>query len=358
MFRFVILTCAVCTSLVVTVGCSSSSADSSPTPSTTNSIGAAGSTFIAPLMSAWAKGYQQIHPNVRLNYRPIGSGAGIDEFKKGWLEMAASDAPLTDDELKGVLPTVQVPATAGPVCIVYNLPHLDRPLRLSPKTLAGIYLGNIISWQDPAIQGDNPGAKLPRAPVIVVHRSDGSGTTNIFTTYLSKISQDWSHAAGHGLSVTWPVGFGGDGSKGVLNLVGQTIGTIGYLELSYATEGKASVAAIENQAGAFVAPSPASADAALDAFKDDLAKDVRTPVVDPPASAKAAYPITGISFLLVPKDSSSMNGQMAVRDFIAYTITTGQDAAEALSYAKLPPPVRDKANALLAQLTANGQPLK
>ncbi len=272
--------------------------------------------------------------------------------------MAASDAPLTDDELKGFLPTVQVPATAGPVCIVYNLPHLDRPLRLSRKTLAGIYLGNIISWQDPAIQADNPGAKLPRAPVIVVHRSDGSGTTNIFTTYLSKISQDWSRAAGHGLSITWPVGFGGDGSKGVLHLVGQTRGTIGYAELSYATEGKASVAAIQNQAGAFIDPSPTSAGAALDAFKDVLAKDVRTSVVDPPASAKDAYPITGISFLLVPKNSSSMTDQMAVRDFIAYTVTNGQDAAEALSYARLPSSVRDEVSASLAQLTANGQPLK
>ncbi|MGP0072350.1 MAG: phosphate ABC transporter substrate-binding protein PstS [Bryobacteraceae bacterium] len=358
MFRVVILTCAVCTALVVTVGCSSSSAESSPIASTTSTMGAAGSTFIAPLMSAWTKGYQQSLPNVRLNYRPIGSGAGIDEFKKGWLEIAASDAPLTDDELKGILPTVQVPATAGPVCIVYNLPHLDRPLRLSPRTLAEIYLGNIISWQDPAIERDNPGAKLPRAPVIVVHRSDGSGTTSIFTTYLSKISQDWTRTTGHGLSVTWPVGFGGDGSKGVLNLVGQTGGTIGYFELSYATESKASVAAVENQAGAFVAPSPASADAALDAFKDELAKDVRTPVVDPPVSAKAAYPITGISFLLVSKDNPSMSEQMAVRDFIAYAISNGQDAAEGLSYAKLPPSVQQKANALLAQLTVKGQPLK
>jgi len=309
-------------------------------------------------MSAWAKGYEQNHPNVRVNYRPIGSGAGIEEFKKGWLEVAASDAPLTDDELKGIIPTVQVPATAGPVCIVYNLPHLEKPLRLSPRTLAEIYLGNIISWQDPEIQRDNPGAKLPKAPVIVVHRSDGSGTTNIFTTYLSKISQDWSRTAGHGLSANWPVGFGGDGSKGVLNLVGQTVGTVGYLELSYATESKAAVAAVENQAGAFIDPSPASAGAALDSFKDELAKDVRTPVVDPPASAKAAYPITGISFLLVPKNSSSMNGQTTVRDFIAYAVSNGQDAAEGLSYAKLPPPVRDKANALLAQLTAQGQPLK
>jgi len=316
-------------------------------------MGAAGSTFIAPLMSAWAKGYQQIHPNVRVNYRPIGSGAGIEEFKKGWLEFAASDAPLTDDQLKGILPTVQVPATAGPVCIVYNLPHLDRQLRLSPGTLAEIYLGNIISWQDPAILRDNPGAKLPRAPVIVVHRSDGSGTTSIFTTYLSKVSRDWSRTAGHGLSVTWPVGFGGDGSKGVLDLVGQTAGTVGYLELSYAAESKASVATIANQAGAFVAPSPASAAAALEAFKDDLAKDVRAPVVDPPASAKAAYPITGISFLLVSKNSSSTTEQMAVRDFIAYAISNGQDAAESLSYAKLPLSVQQKADALLAQLTAN-----
>lgn len=344
----------------VTVGCSSegSAASAPPANAPDSTIGAAGSTFIAPLMTAWIKGYEQAHPKMKVNYRSIGSGGGIDEFKKGWLNFAASDAPLSDEQLKGMAPVVQVPATAGPVCMVYNLPGLDRPLRLSPKALAGIYLGTIISWQDDAIVKGNPGVKLPKTAVIVIHRSDGSGTTNLLTSYLSRVSQDWQRKAGSGLSVVWPTGLGGNGSDGVLNLVKQTAGTIGYMELNYAAGRHLPVAAIQNRAGVFVAPSPASAVAAIDAFKDEIAKDVRTPIVDPPASAKGAYPISGFSFLLITKDRPSANDQAAVRNFVAYAISTGQDASENLSYARLPSPVQQKADELLAELTANGQPLK
>lgn len=343
----------------VSCGPTESSANNRPAANAPDStIGAAGSTFIAPLMTAWVKGYEQAHPKMKVNYRPIGSGGGIDEFKKGWLDFAASDAPLSDDQLKGVAPAVQIPATAGPVCIVYNLPELDRPLKLSPKVLAGIFLGTIVSWQDEAIVKDNPGVKLPKTAVIVIHRSDGSGTTDLFTSYLSKISQSWQLKAGRGLSVSWPTGLGGEGSNGVLNLVKQTSGTIGYMELNYAVERHLPVAAIENQAGEFVAPSPASAAAAIDAFKDEIAKDVRTPVVDPPPSAKGAYPISGFSFLLITKDRPNAHDQAAVKNFVAYAISSGQDASEGLSYTRLPSSVQQKANELLAQLTANGQPLK
>lgn len=346
--------------LAMTAGCSYSeegNAKEAPISTTnTRTIGAAGSTFIAPLMTRWASNYEQAHP-VHLNYRAIGSGGGIDQMKQGRLDFAASDAPLSDDQLKDFPPLVQVPATAGPVCIIYNLPNLNAPLRLSAKTLAGIYGGTIISWQDPAIAKDNPGVKLPKAAVIVVHRSDGSGTTNILTNYLSKVSQDWSWKSGHGLSVTWPIGLGADGSKGVLALVKQTPGTIGYLELSYAKEKGVPVASIQNQAGQFVAPSPASAAAAISAFSDALAKDVRTPIVDPPASAKDAYPISGLSFILIRKDPDS-DDRRAVRDFIAYAITTGQESAEALSYAKLPASVQRQGQQLLSQLSASGQQSK
>ncbi len=346
--------------LAMTAGCSYSeegNAKEAPISTTnTRTKGAAGSTFIAPLMTRWASNYEQAHP-VHLNYRAIGSGGGIDQMKQGRLDFAASDAPLSDDQLKDFPPLVQVPATAGPVCIIYNLPNLNAPLRLSAKTLAGIYGGTIISWQDPAIAKDNPGVKLPKAAVIVVHRSDGSGTTNILTNYLSKVSQDWSWKSGHGLSVTWPIGLGADGSKGVLALVKQTPGTIGYLELSYAKEKGVPVASIQNQAGQFVAPSPASAAAAISAFSDALAKDVRTPIVDPPASAKDAYPISGLSFILIRKDPDS-DDRRAVRDFIAYAITTGQESAEALSYAKLPASVQRQGQQLLSQLSASGQQSK
>ena len=223
-------------------------------------------------------------------------------MKQGYLSFGASDAPLSDDQAKEMPSVIQIPASAGPVCIVYNLPNLSAPLKLSAKSLSDIYLGNIISWQDPAIARDNPGVALPRAAVIVVHRSDGSGTTNIFTSYLSKVSHDWSWKSGQGLSVTWPIGLGAEGSKGVLAIVKQTPGTIGYMELNYAKQSGVPVASIQNQAGHFVQPSPASAAAAITAFSDALAKDVRTPIVDPPASAPDAYPISGLSFILIPKD--------------------------------------------------------
>lgn len=346
--------------LLLNAGCNfSEEGRAKELPASTNNtwvIGAAGSTFIAPLMDHWASSYAQAHA-VRVNYRPIGSGGGIDEIKQGRLDFAASDAPISDDQLKDMPALVQVPATAGPVCIIYNLPNLNAPLRLSAKTLAGIYSGAIVTWQDPAIARDNPGVKLPKAAVIVVHRSDGSGTTNILTNYLSKVSQDWSWKSGHGLYVTWPIGLGAEGSKGVLALVKQTPGTIGYLELSYAKEKGVPVASIQNQAGQFVAPSPSSAAAAISAFSDALTKDVRTPIVDPPASAKDAYPISGLSFILIRKGPPT-DDQRTVKDFIAYAISTGQDSAEELSYAKLPEPVQKQGQELLIQLTANGQPLK
>jgi phosphate transport system substrate-binding protein len=358
--RAIAATVAVTTILILldAVGCGSASSSDAASDSLapTSAIGAAGSTFVAPLMSNWISGYQRAHPRALINYRPIGSGGGIDEFKKGLLAFAASDAPLTDDEIKDLSPTIQMPGTAGPVCIIYNLPGLAKPLRLSPTTLAGIYLGTIISWQDPAIVRDNPGVMLPRAAVVVIHRSDGSGTTNILTTYLSRISKDWK--SGHGLSVTWPMGLGADGSKGVLDLVKQSPGTVGYLELNYAKENAIPVAAIENRAGAFVDPTPNSTAAAIEAFEPDLVRDIRSPIVDPPASAKSAYPIAGLTFLLVPKDRTRKDEQIAVKDFIAYAISTGQESAEQLSYAKLPPSVQQKAQALLTQLTANGQPLQ
>jgi len=351
--------------VLATVGCRQASdlderpASPSPSPSAPESaIAGAGSTFVAPLMSAWISGYQQTHPKVVVSYTPVGSGAGIDQFKKGWLGFAASDAPLSDEQVKEISATIQVPATAGPVCIIYNLPNLNQPLRLSSQSLAGIYSGRIISWQDPDIARDNPGARLPKSAVIVVHRSDGSGTTNVLTTYLSKVDRDWSWKSGHGLSVTWPIGLGADGSKGVLSVVKQTTGTIGYLELNYAKENGVPVAAIRNRAGEFVAPTPETAAAAIEAFKEDLGKDVRAPIVDPPASATEAYPIAGFTFLLIPKDRPTRDEQMAVRDFVAYAISTGQDSAERLSYAKMPPSVQQKAQEVLAQLTVNGQPLK
>jgi phosphate transport system substrate-binding protein len=345
--------------LLFTFGCSNSTSTAGTSDAEPTAVlGAAGSTFIAPIMTKWVTDYRQTHPTVQVNYRPIGSGGGIEELKKGYLSFGASDAPLNDDQIKEMSPVIQVPDIAGPVCIVYNLPNLSAPLKLSAKTLSDIYLGNIISWQDSAIARDNPGVSIPRAAVIVVHRSDGSGTTHIFTSYLSKVSHDWSWKSGEGMSVTWPIGLGADGSKGVLAIVKQTPGTIGYMELNYAKANGVPVASIQNEAGHYVQPSPESAAAAVTAFSDALAKDVRSPIVDPPASAPDAYPISGLSFILIPKDRPDASQQAAVRDFVAFAISTGQSSAEELSYAKLPEAVQKQGQALLTQLTVNGEPLK
>jgi phosphate transport system substrate-binding protein len=321
-------------------------------------IGGAGSTFVAPLLKTWISAYQRIHPSALINYRPIGSGAGLDELKKGLLELAASDAPLSDEQISKMFPVIQVPVTAGPVCAIYNVPDVKSPLRFSASTLAGIFLGNVISWQDPAIERDNPGVKLPRAAIIVVHRSDGSGTTSILTSYLAKVSPEWSRRLGQGLSVEWPVGIGQEGSSGVLEFVKQNPGTIGYAELNYAKQNDLPVALIQNRAGKFVAPSPESTTAAIEAFSEELSKDARTPIVDTPASAKEAYPLSGLTFLLVPKDGSDADERRAVRDFIQYAVTTGQDSAESLDYAKLPKSLQQQDLNLLGGLTLSGQPLR
>lgn len=301
--------------------------------------------------------YGKAH-DVRVNYRSIGSGAGLSELKQGLLTFAVSDAPLADSQLKDLPPLVQIPVTAGPVCVIYNLPGLNAPLRLSGKTLADIYSGGIVSWQDPAITRENPGVKLPHMAITVVHRADGSGTTSIFTSYLSSVSPSWSAKIGHGLDVNWPSGIGGLGSQNVLRDVQGQPGSIGYLELSYARQAGLPVASIQDKAGQFIVPSPGSAALAISAFHDALVQDLRTPIVDPPASAKGAYPISGLTYVLIPRDNRVAGQQRAFRDFITYAISAGQVSAEELSYTKLPAEIQQKSQAYLTELTENGQPLR
>jgi phosphate transport system substrate-binding protein len=359
-----VLTLAAALSLAGIAGCNArgeetvAEKDFATSSTVKTAIGAAGSTFIAPIMTNWVTSYQQLHPSAMVNYRPVGSGAGLNELRKNMLELAASDAPLSDDQIQKMFPVIQVPVTAGAVTLVYNVPDAKGALRLSPSTLAGIFLGTIISWQDPAIVRDNPGVKLPKAAIIVIHRSDGSGTTNILSGYLGKVSPEWSQKAGQGLTVSWPVGIGAQGTKGVLDFVKQNPGTIGYAELNSAKEAQLSMAAVQNRAGFFVAPSSASTTSAIEAFGEALSNDPRTPIVDPPASAKEAYPLSGLTFLLVPKDGPDADERRAIKDFIQYSVTTGQDAAESLDYAKLPKSMQQLDLNLLTQLTVNGQPLK
>lgn len=350
---------SLCTAfaLCLALGCNSSNNQQSQS----KMIIGAGSTFINPIMTHWVADYQAAHPGVQINYQSIGSGGGIQQLKQGLVDFGASDAALDDTRLKEMPALVQIPESAGPVCITYNLPELKAPLKLSAATLAGIYLGQIKSWQDPAIKKDNPGVNLPKDPVAVTHRSDGSGTTNIFTTYLAKVSPDWEKKAGNGMSINWPVGIGGKGSEGVTGLVKQTPGGIGYVELSYAKENNLPVASIRNQGGNFVVPSAESATAAIDASKEELAKDVRTPIVDPPAASKDAYPISGLTFLLVPKQGKDPAKEQTVKDFVQFIITQGQNSAEGLQYSKLPQSLEEQDQKLLGEVgggqqASNNQP--
>jgi len=323
-------------SVLMLTNCSSSPSSSGGGGGGGQLIGA-GSTFVYPLMSRWIADYHAKQPNLQINYQSIGSGGGIQQLKKGLVDFGASDLALADDQLKDMPALVQIPETAGPVCVTYNLKQLSQPLKLSGKTLSGIFLGNIKNWHDPAIKAENPGVNLPSQAILVVHRSDGSGTTNIFTTYLSAVNADWQSKVGKGLSVSWPAGLGGKGSEGVTGLVKQNPGAIGYVELNYADENKLPVATIQNKAGKFVAPTAAGASAAIDAYSAELQKDVRTPIVDPPASAAGAYAISGLTFLLVPTNPPDANKSAQTKAFINYVITDGQAMTEPLHYSKLPP---------------------
>ncbi len=318
----------------------------------------AGSSFVYPVMQRWIQGYSQVHTNVQVNYQSVGSGAGIQQVKSGTVDFGASDAPLDDTALAGMKPVIQIPESAGPVVVTYNLPELKQPLQISGENLADIFMGKIKTWHDPAIVKDNPGVALPNTSVVIVHRADSSGTTNAFTTYLAAVSPEWKDKIGKGTQVPWPVGLGGKGSEGVTGQVRQTPGAIGYVELTFAAQNKLPVASIGNQAHKYVVPSTASTTAAIAAFAEQLTKDPRIPIVNPPASAPDAYPISTLTFLIIPRDGTDAAKRSALKAFITYVITDGQAEAEKLQYAPLPDSVKQYNQQVLGQLTTNGQPIQ
>jgi phosphate transport system substrate-binding protein len=351
-------TCRIATSalallsgLGVLTACNSSSSNNV-------ALNGAGSTFVYPVMGRWIQDFQQSHTNVQINYQSIGSGGGIQQVRSGTIDFGASDAPLSDADLAQMPPVIQIPESAGPVCVTYNLPGLEKPLQLSSDALAGIFLGKITSWQDPLLKKDNPDEKLPNSKITVVHRAEGSGTTAAFTTYLSAVSPEWAQAVSKGTSVKWPTGLGAKGSEGVTGMVKNSPGAISYVELTYATQNKLPVAAIKNQAGKYVLPSTAGTTAAIDAFKDELAKDPRTPIANPPASAEAAYPISTLTFLIIPRDGKDAKKRAALKQFIVYVVTDGQQAASGLNYAPLPDAVKQHDVQMLGQLMVNGSPIQ
>jgi len=340
----------------VAVGLCISSCNSGGGGGTVNLTGA-GSSFVYPVMTRWIQGYSQTHTNVQINYQSVGSGAGIQQVKSGTVDFGASDAPLDDTALAGMKPVIQIPESAGPVVITYNLPALKQPLQISGDTLAAIFIGKVKSWNDPALVKDNPGVALPNTKVVIVHRADSSGTTNAFTTYLAAVSPEWQNKIGKGTQVPWPVGLGGKGSEGVTGQVRQTPGAVGYVELTFAAQNKLPMASIGNQAHKYVVPGTASTTAAIAAFADQLTKDPRIPIVNPPASAPDAYPISTLTFLIIPKDGTDAAKRTALKGFVEYVITDGQATAATLEYAPLPDAVKSYNQTTLGQMTTNGQPI-
>ncbi len=296
----------------------------------------AGATFPFPLYSEWFSTYNKAK-GVQINYQSIGSGAGIKQLTAQTVDFGASDAPVDDAGIaKMPSPIVHIPTAGGAVVLAYNLPGVTAKIKMTGADVANIFLGKITKWNDPALVKDNPGVALPNQTVTIAHRSDGSGTTNIFTNYLASVSPEWKTKPGAGKSVDWPVGLGGKGNDGVAGIVKQTPGAIGYVELAYAKkkEHPLTYALVQNKAGQYVEPSPASVTAAAEASAAALAADVRAPIAN--ASAPGAYPIAGFTYILAYKKQKDAAKGAALKDFLKWAMTDGQKSAEGLLYAPLP----------------------
>ncbi len=319
------------------------------------SLTGAGATFPYPLYSKWFDMYHQ-QTGIEINYQPIGSGGGIQQIKAGTVDFGASDAALSDARLKEMPRRVlHFPTVGGAVALAYNLPSVREPIKLTSDIVVGIYLGKVTTWNDKRIAAANPGLELPGTAILPVHRSDGSGTTNIFTTYLSAVNVEWKESVGANTSVSWPVGIGGKGNEGVSGLVRQTQGAIGYVELAYAKQNKLPVASLKNRSGKFIEPTIASTTAAAEGASANLVKDVRFPIVNSPAPD--AYPICGLTFLLVYQDQKDPAKAHALAGFIQWAIHEGQAVAPSLDYAPLPDAVVKVDEGNLRKLTLAGKPL-
>jgi len=312
-------------------------------------LNAAGATFPAPIYSKWFDVYHNAHSNVQINYQAIGSGAGKAQLTAGTVDFGASDMPMTDDELsKMKVKALHFPTVLGAVVPTYNIPGVSADLNFSQKALAGIYLGTITKWNDPEITKANPNVKLPADDIVVVHRSDGSGTSFIWTDFLSKVSPDWKGKVGAGTSPNWPVGLGGKGNDGVMGLVKQTPDSIGYVELIYAMSQKIPFGAVQNASGKYLKADLAGVSAAAAGAAKEMPEDFRVSITNAPGAA--SYPISSFTWLLIPSHFDDANKEQAVKGFLTWMLADGQGYNEQLSYAKLPPAVVAKEKKALSQI--------
>jgi phosphate transport system substrate-binding protein len=301
-------------------------------------INGAGATFPNPIYSKWFAEYNKVHPDVQINYQPIGSGGGIRQITAGTVFFGATDGPMTNDQLLAAPGKIlHLPTVLGAVVPVYNLPEVSQSLKFTGALLADIYLGKITKWNDPAIAKANPGVNLPATDITVVHRSDGSGTTYIYVDYLAKVSAEWKQKVGVSNSVNWPAGVGGKGNEGVSGLVRQTPGSIGYVELIYALQNKISYGSVQNADGEFVNASVAAVTAAAAAAAGAMPKDFRVSITNAPG--KGVYPISSFTWLLLYENPKDKVQGKAMVDFVKWALTDGQKFATDLGYAPLPEPV-------------------
>ena len=311
-------------------------------------LNGAGATFPNPMYSKWFSEYHNAHPDIEINYQAIGSGGGIRQVLAGTVDFGASDGPMTDEQLaQAKVKILHIPTVLGAVVPAYNIPGVTGEVKFPPDVLADIFLGKISNWNDPRITKANPDIKFPGQDIIVTHRSDGSGTTYIFTDYLSKVSPDWQSQVGKGTSVKWPRGLGGSHNEGVAGMIRQIPGSIGYIELIYAVQNKITYGVVQNAAGAFVKGSLESVTAAAASMKS-MPADFRVSITNAPG--KDAYPISSFTWLLIPvKSKDEAKGKILV-DFLNWMLDQGQKMTAALTYAPLPDNVVSKVKAAITQV--------
>lgn len=321
------------------------------------SLQGAGATFPNPLYQKWMSEYGKKNPNIKIDYQSIGSGGGIKQVKEKTIDFGASDSPMSDEDLKSTQGEIlHIPTVLGAVVLTYNLESIKQPLQFSPEVIADIFLGKIKKWDDAKIKADNPGVTLPSADITVVHRSDGSGTSAVFTDYLSKVSSEWKEKVGKGTSPNWPTGLGGKGNEGVTGQVKQTPNTIGYVELAYAVTNKLPVAKIKNKSGNYVEPTLENVTSAAAGTVNSIAEDLRTSITD--AEGANAYPISSYTYLLVYKEQKDEAKGKALVDFMWWGIHEGETFAKDLYYAPLPEQIVEKTSAKIKLITFGGKPLK
>ena len=316
---------------------------------TAQRINAAGATFPAVIYQKWFDEYHKLHADVQINYQSIGSGGGIAQLTSGTVDFGASDMPMTDEQISKLkVKPLHFPSVLGGVAPTYNIAGVTQDLKFTAETLSGIFLGAITKWNDPRLAKDNPGVKFPNADIEVVHRSDGSGTTFVWTDYLSKVSPEWKSKVGSNTSVNWPVGLGGKGNEGVAGTVKQTPNSIGYVELIYAVQNHMAYGSVKNAAGAFVKADFNSVTEAASGAAKNIPDDFRVSITN--AAGKGAYPISTFTWLLIPSQIPDAAKRQAIKGFLQWMLADGQKFTAGLSYASLPKEVMAKESKQIAAI--------